>query len=105
LKKAISKSANTDYYLHLAQALEYRMEIEREMLQKTDAGKSELRRCLNYTLACCDHAIDLDLDLQKKNTQQAKDLKKRLKDLMKNSLNEPGNKDAKVCIDQAQGYV
>jgi hypothetical protein len=36
-------------------------------------------------LACCDHAVNLDL--QQKYTERAKDLKKRLEDLKMNSSN------------------
>lgn len=81
LKKAVNKSASPENYLHLAMALEYKLEVEGETLQKTESGKSELQRLLDYALACCDHVIDLDL--QKKYAEQAKELRKRLEKLRK----------------------
>jgi len=49
-------------------------------------------------LACCDHAVNLDL--QQKYTKTSKGSKKRLEDLKMNSLNEHAN-----CTDQAQSYA
>ncbi|MCX6674438.1 MAG: hypothetical protein NTY37_11750 [Methanothrix sp.] len=83
LKKAVNKSASPENYLHLAMALEYKLEVEGETLQKTESGKSELQRRLDYALACCDHVIDLDL--QKKYAEQAKELRKRLEKLRKSN--------------------
>jgi tetratricopeptide (TPR) repeat protein len=103
LKRAVCMKVSPDYYLHLALALEHKLDTEGENSHKNDTGKNEMKRNLVLALACCDHTIDLDI--QKKFTEQATDLKKRLLDLKNNSLNKLNATEEKECADQLKGYV
>jgi tetratricopeptide (TPR) repeat protein len=103
LKQAVCMKADPDYYLHLALALEHKLDTEGGDLQKTETGKNEMKCNLVLALACCDHAIDLDM--QNELTEQATNLKKRLEDLKRNSLNKPDAKKAKESAEQSKGYA
>lgn len=103
LKQAVGMDANCEYYLHLAMALEHKLQTEEEALQVTDAGKKEIKRNLVLALACCDHAMNLDA--KSKFKEEATNLKKRLEDLKTNSLKETDFKDEKKCADQLTGYA
>jgi len=79
LEKAVCMRAEPEYYLHLAWALEYELETYGEDERK--AGKAEFQRTLNRAFACCDHVEDLDL--KKRYTRQAKDVRRRLRRIEK----------------------
>ena len=81
LEKAVCMKAEAEYYLHLALALKHKLESEGEILRKNDAGKAEFRQILNRAFACCDHVEDLDL--KKRYTRQAKDVRRRLRRIEK----------------------
>jgi hypothetical protein len=85
LEDAVNKEARPEYYLHLAQALEFRLEANDRPSEKADFKETNSRIILKRALACCDHVAELDL--QKKYTEEAKELQKRLEKLGKKYSN------------------
>jgi chromosome segregation ATPase len=81
LKKAVSISANAEYYLHLALALEHKLETDSTKHSANEKDAGDLQSTLRYALACCDHVKDLDRGIKKSLTQRADELKKRLEKL------------------------
>ncbi|HNX09713.1 MAG TPA: tetratricopeptide repeat protein, partial [Methanothrix sp.] len=87
LEDAVNKDARPEYYLHLAQALEYKLDANERTSEKADSVEASSNLILTHALACCDHVAELDL--QNKYSEQAKELQKRLEKLGKNiSTNE-----------------
>jgi hypothetical protein len=105
LKIAVSRSASAEYYLHLALALEYKLEVEGEKLLATGASRAELQCNLGYALACCDHVKDLDRGIKKSLTERAKELQKRLGKMERANKKATSSKEEDSNFDPAHGYV
>ncbi|HPT38286.1 MAG TPA: hypothetical protein PLZ44_08335 [Methanothrix sp.] len=83
LEDAVNKDARPEYYLHLAQALEYKLDANERTSEKADSVEASSNLILTRALACCDHVTELDL--QKNYSEQAKELRKSLEKLGKKS--------------------
>ncbi len=105
LEEAVCKRANPEYYLHLALALEYLLEIQGEKLVVKNGSEAEFLCRMHRALACCDHVTDLDF--QQKYTEKAKELKKRLTNLEGNHSKAKTTTASEVKSepDIYQGYV
>lgn len=77
LERAVGRLADPEYYLHLALALECQLDYDGGASGKAESEKAGMMRTLRRAIACCNHAIELDLD--NKHREEARELLKRLK--------------------------
>ncbi|MCK9565470.1 MAG: hypothetical protein M0Q43_05415 [Methanothrix sp.] len=105
LKEAVSKSASAKYYLHLAMALECKLETDGARPSAKDKEGAERQRILRYALACCDHVKDLDNGIKNSLTERANELQKRLEKSEEDNKKASSSKEGDSKSDSAQGYV